>query len=731
MGSSGRVNFRIIKACLAAGWLAALVGCSGSSPVRTTNFPVPNSISLQPTPSVSMELGTNQAFTAVPLDVSNNAISEPFTYQSSNTAVVTIASNGLACAGSWDSLTNPQICTPGSVGVAQITATAQGVTSPASTVYVHQKIDKVTVNGFTPPNVPPPNNICQSVGLVAYYEARAYNRGNDITPTVGQFTFQAINGTVADLSNTAPLLANVVDGVSLNQVQATAKIPGVTPIVARIGTAASLPANFNTCRVESISLEVTGSTSNSKTITPTVKDQLGTEITGVPLTWSSSHSGSVSVSSSGVATLNTGGGAATVIASCTPPTCNVGFASSLPIYPENVETLVPSNGTPPDRTVFVTSTGCGSIDNCFSVVVPVTVPGNTYGTITTLPATPDSLIFEPKGTKAFLGTDSSLLGSRGLAVVESTAGAVSHFPSAPGKVLAISPDGNTAIISDTVDSPNQVFIFETARNTVTPWRITGATAADFSPDSLKTYIVAGSTLYVYSKLDALKSIALTAPANDVTFLAQGGFAYVGGGDASGVSVFRTCDNGLADTVSTAAVPTFIKTLPGQAALLPLDPTDAFHVIGLAPPAIEIISVHPPSNTNWTGCTPAVVDDNPLPMSFDLGHGAFTAKQFIVSQDGATAYILTPNSTSVLVFNITAQTSSAIALAGNAAPLSMSLSSDGSRLFVGATDGSLHVLDTATGGDITQVPFPQGLCQDSAGQPFAGLTCNPDLVAVKP
>jgi DNA-binding beta-propeller fold protein YncE len=133
-------------------------------------------------------------------------------------------------------------------------------------------------------------------------------------------------------------------------------------------------------------------------------------------------------------------------------------------------------------------------------------------------------------------------------------------------------------------------------------------------------------------------------------------------------------------------------------------------------------------TTPQGCTPSVGNSV---TSFDLGHGTFVATQLIVSPDGSTAYIITPNSSSVLVFNITAQTSSAIALTGNAVPLRVALTPDGGRLLVGASDGTLHVLQTATGGDIAQIPFPQGLCQDSAGQPFQGLTCNPDLVAVKP
>jgi WD40 repeat protein len=93
--------------------------------------------------------------------------------------------------------------------------------------------------------------------------------------------------------------------------------------------------------------------------------------------------------------------------------------------------------------------------------------------------------------------------------------------------------------------------------------------------------------------------------------------------------------------------------------------------------------------------------------------------------------VTPNFKSILVFNIGAYTSSAIPLAGNGIPLQASLTPDGTQLYVGSSDGTLHILETNTGTDVLQISFPLGLCQNSAGQPFPGLTCNPDFVAVKP
>jgi hypothetical protein len=383
-------------------------------------------------------------------------------------------------------------------------------------------------------------------------------------------------------------------------------------------------------------------------------------------------------------------------------------------------------------TVYVSSTSCGTSDGCFSTIVPITAPANTLGTFLTLPATPNSLVFDRKGAKAYLGTNSGLLGSVGLAVLDAAANALSSFTALPGKVLAVSPDGNKVIISDTApaDGPNRVFVFDTTNRSSVTFQITGANAADFSPDSLKAYIVAGSTLYVYSKLDALRTIPLAAPADNVSFLSEGAFAYVAGGAPSSVSVRRTCDNALAEDatgnqqiIPTPATPTFIKTLP-----------DAAHVLAVDSPGIDIIGV---SNINAAGCTPIT---GPLPhtpvvsdtlSSFNLGQGAFVAKQLIISQDGSTAYVITSSPGSILVFNIAGQISTAISLAGNATPLTASLTPDGTLLYVGASDGTLHVVNTVAGGDIQQISFsPTSLCQNSIGKP-APVNCYPDLVAVRP
>jgi hypothetical protein len=726
--------------------LATFAGCGKNNAVNTTSFAIPATIGLLPTPTASLELGTYLTFTATPEDATKKGIVEPITYVSSNPTVVTVAANGLACAGSWDSLTNPQICTPGVVGIADITATAQGVSSPTTRVYVHQHITNIKVQPFAPTNFPPPNPTCQSVlpnappQNASYYAATAYAQINgqllDITPTVGQFNWQPITAGVVKFSNTAAPLGNMVGGVSLNQVQGTAVAPGITQFYATVGNSTSVPSTFEACPVQSIALTVTSGQSNSKTMKATVTDILGNVLFSAPLTWSSSQPGSVMVSGStsgtntATATEETAGGGASIIASCSPPTCNIGFSPSMPIYPDQAVFQTGKASTNAQTTVYVSSTGCGTTDNCFTGVVPVTYPGNTLGSTSILSATPDSMLFDRQGAKIYLGTDTGLLGSRGLSIVNaSSSGQVSQYTAAPGKALAVSPDGTKVIVSDTKDTPNRVFVVDTTTTVPTSIAlpIAGATAAGFSPDSVKAFIVGGSTLYVYSKVDSLQTIPLAAPATDVAFLAEGAVGYIAGGDPVGVSFLPTCyDPAAGPALGNVNVPgaQIIRALP-----------DGVTMLTLGPPNIQTFTVAlgGTAQDGLIGCPEPrgyVTVTNTPNSAVNLGQGTFTAKQLVVSQDGSNAYIISPDFSSVLAFSIGGLTIKSIPLTGNALPIQADISPDGSRLFVVASDGQVHELDTGLLSDVVQTSFPQNFCFNSAGQ-GENFNCSPDLIAVKP
>jgi len=731
--------------------VAGLCGCSSSSPTRTTPFPVPANIVLSPAEIVSLDIGATQTFTATPQNAKKAPITEPVSFASSNTAVVTIANNGLACAGSWDSLSNPQICTPGGVGVAQVTANTKGVSSPPTIVYVHQHLDSITVRPLTATltNFTSLTDCGLGAGVVglskdqsAAFQAAAFSRGVDITSTVGTFTWQTLNANVAEILSAT--LSNPITGLLPGQAKVTAHTPGTTSIFASVSNVNSLPVEFTTCPVRSITLTANGSTTGpvivkkgtSTQITPTVLDTQNSAITGIPLTWCSSDPASVSVGSNNCGT-NTGAtvsastpliGGGSVLAACTPPSCNIGRQPVLPIYPQNALQVVVTPGTSTTAqttSVFVSTTDCdhmsGITTGCNTAVLSIDTSKNTVGSPISLPATPNSLLFNRQGTKAFLGTNSGLFGTRGLMVLNASGNppSVSAFiKAAPGKVLAVAPDGNRVIVSNTVDTPNQVFVVDTSSSTTVSLQIAGATAADFSPDNLKAYILAGGTLYAYSPVEPLKSIALSAAARDVSFISNGNFAYLAGGDPAGVSVRAVCDDSAASSpVNTPAPPPFIRGLPDG------------NLLAVDSPGVDLITPNMTPATLPNLCPPGV--SNTI-GSFNFGQGSFVASQLLVSADGARAYVVPSNLPSVLVFNILSRTSFAISLAGNVLPIQATLTLDGNLLYVAASDGRLHVLETQTSTDVQQLTLPissetqpNGLC---TGVPVA---CKPNLIAARP
>src|SRR5581483_5176973 len=98
-----------------------------------------------------------------------------------------------------------------------------------------------------------------------------------------------------------------------------------------------------------------------------------------------------------------------------------------------------------------------------------------------------------------------------------------------GKVLAVSNNGTAAAFSDTLHTPNQVYVTNLAGSSASATALTvpGATSAAFSPDGLKAFIGAGSSLYVYSSLQALQGpIALMGTASAVAFAPSGAFGFV-------------------------------------------------------------------------------------------------------------------------------------------------------------------------------------------------------------
>ena len=662
-----RFTSGILLACTFSASLI-LSACSKSNATQVINNIVPAEVDLCLSPStvcaaglnVSLEVGQIQVVTASAKNHTGQAVTEVFSFQSSNPTVLTIASNGSMCAGTWNSLTSPSVCTPGPTGIALVTAIAQGVSSPPVTIYVHQHVTSVTISKV--PNQPATlSPTCFSKGAPAgpegvLYQAFAFNGSTDITSSVGPFSWQSVLN--AGQTTSAVALTSPPVGTPLNQEIATANAPGTTPFFATIDTFHSQPALFQTCPVQTISIAALGNpatsfvvnTGTSTTLNATVTDSLGLNLVGVPLTWTSTNPISVSIAGAtstiygSVGTASAQGlGASAVTASCTPPSCNGGITPSLPIYPRAAMSFsVRSTAPPTSPTVYVTSTGCGAtIASCTTDIVPITRTSSTalftVGTPVSIPSPPNSMMFDSRGAIGYLGVNSSAFGTRGVMFFNGTGATAVN--SVAGRVLAVSPDSTLSIVSDTTDVPNQVFVCTNCSATGSPdtaaFLINGATAAAFSPDSLKAYIVAGSNLYVYSKTDSLQTIPLAAPATDAAFIGNGSLGYLAGGDPAGATFLPTCDDpSLPGSLGSVSLPSqLIRALPdGQSALV------------LDPPNLQTVT------STMTGTAATNVPGCPSPRGFltitnmvgplgSLGLSQFTPTQFFLSPDGTAAYIL--------------------------------------------------------------------------------------------
>ena len=675
-----------------------LASCGSSSPTNLVNAEVPATICITTGSActagtsgsnVSLEVGKTQQFVAQAFNSNGAAVTQTFSFQSSDTSALTIANNGQACGGTWDSLTAPAVCTPGTTGVAKVTAEANGVTSPVINVYVHQHITNVVVSKV--PGQPPtlsPLCLTKAAPLLGpgpesvMYQANAYSGPvgvNDITSTVGPFSWQSVavpgqtsGPTSVTLSSGPQNSTQCVQGIGgqcFNLEMATAAVPGSTEIVASVGGVNSPPAPFTTCPVESIqvtpannspSTTFTVPTGTSTVLNATVKDTLNLTLTGVPLTWSASTPASVSVagaSSSVYGSVGTvsspavGGGSVTV--SCTPPSCNGGIVPSNPIYSPQAFgfAVTPTTSTIPSPTAFVTTSGCAANPQaCTARIVPLTQSSTatnfTAGTPVNLPFAPNSVQFDSQaqsgaGTNAYLGVDSAAFGTQGLMVFSGSG--VTQALGAAGKVLAISPASSasdvTVILSDTVDSPSRIFVCTNcagSSRTVTPFLLPNAVSAAFSPDGLKAYIASASScpgtssvacLMIYSTVDGPQFLPLSSPPTDVAFLGQGGFGYLGG--ASTASFVATCDH-------PAAFPTGQSFAFPSLLLRPLP--DGQSLAALAPPNIQTMT----ATVSGSGCVAprgSLGVTNTVASPLNLGVGSFTPKQFLISPDGSMAYIL--------------------------------------------------------------------------------------------
>jgi hypothetical protein len=825
--------------CLAIAILSlwSIGGCGKGTKAGPPLYP--GQVLLTPSTNTSVNLGATFNFTASAETASGTHLTTTISFASSDTSILNVAPNGVACAGHWDVAFTT--CTPGNAGVATVTASALGQSSVPTYVFVHPVIDSVTVTGILLSGVPV-QEPCLSQGQSMTLEAHAFSQGSDVTSAVGPFNWSAQYPQVVNLVG----LVNTAYNFPTNQVTGLALAPGMTQIYASasgvtsssfqqplyqnsLGTTSPVLDFFETCPIQTINLEVglpgsqeTGQTtfvsskgSTTQTATAILTDVMGNSslpntnngivLTRVPLTWSASQPAVVSTAATCVQSCTLSmplPGAGSVTASCSPPTCNIGY----PFVPPSLSTpaavsactqffhaqfpqliscqqLIPvpvyatpyapvSSGTPPVSdgaisglitgatptvSLLATSTGCENVSptTCSSAVYSLSTAKASPGAANFLPTPPTSLLFDPPGDKAYMGSNYGAL------VINPANFGTSNSPfiglgSVTGNILATSNNGNAGVFSDTLHTPNQVYIVNAANAnslSASALNISQAVAAAVSPDGLKTFIFGngGSSLYIYSPIQALQGpIALAGPvdAHGVSFSSNSAFAFVAEAAANAspanVTAFNSCNNQpSAASVPLPANPLFLKVLPG----VHLEGRDSYgyaipdgqHVFVLDATGLDILTstISPP--VSGTACPQILtfVSNDPARTAqrIELGQGTFQPLNFFASADGSQLYIAAAGNSSILVYDFAAgSVSSGIELTGNATIVSADISPDGGTILVGGSDSLLHEVSTGLGGsDQIQLSFPNLPDYLNA---FCAITitqtpCTLNLVVAKP
>jgi hypothetical protein len=517
---------------LAIIFVSALTGCLGKSTGNSASGGVA-SVTLSPGSTFSMNIGATQVFSAagknagggnvLGINIQYVVTSGTPTTPSNAPSPLSIAGNGNSCAGTWDSTVS--ICSPGTSGIATVYAVASGIYSAPTIVYVHQPITNMAISLLPPVGPPPPNYPCFSQGQTRLFQANAFSNNIDVTDTVGPMTWISSNtGVVTTAAYTPPNQINV-----LNEVQITAKTPGITQLIASVSGASSAPYQFTTCFVQAIYLQINGqgpagnsinvNPGNSIAITATAVDSLypftGVPMPSPPLTWSTTNpdvalfttTTNTTGTNSASARNNTGG--ATLTASCVPPTCNIGLPGPNPSNPSEVVPSLPiysSVGILPDKTqgygaitvdntpsttgkiptysAWVATTDCQNASGCTSALFPVAPPStpgaNPIGTIITLPRTPNSLVFNHQASpRLYIGSSQGLMYIDVASTTNLGLGTVSTATtpcnvSLCGTVLTTSNDGKLAVVSNppTATTPSQVYIFDGGANAVPTVQLT-------------------------------------------------------------------------------------------------------------------------------------------------------------------------------------------------------------------------------------------------------------------
>src|ERR1700675_3941928 len=273
-------------------FVVALTGCLGKSSPNPNGGAV-KTVTLSPSSNFSIDVGGTQIFSATATDANGSPVlgaSIQFIVASgiqNASAPLSVASNGSACAGTWDP--SATLCSAGTPGIAIVTAVVEGKSSPPTTVYVHQHVDSIQITQAEPQ--PPPND-CFSQDQTWQFQGIAFSNNVDIPNTVGPLSWSPSNASVV---TTIPFVPPNQPNV-LNQAETTAKSPGISNLFASVSGTPSSPFPFTRCLIQAIHLQIGGQSQagnsitinngGSVSVTATAIDTLGVTVPSPPLTWS-------------------------------------------------------------------------------------------------------------------------------------------------------------------------------------------------------------------------------------------------------------------------------------------------------------------------------------------------------------------------------------------------------------------------------------------------------------
>jgi hypothetical protein len=725
-----------------------------------------------------------------------------YTYGTTDMTIADIQpSSGRLCGGTWNKNTGGgvadyTVCNPtGKSGIAYITATANGVSSNPLPVYVHPVVTSVVLGApstdcehnpstncspaATNTNLPTSSAIACTVAYANGCCATSSIPASTVIPylangclsqrSTGQLSAQVFAGSGTNKTNISCLVGHLtysaqsagVVTIDENGV-ATAQQPGSTIVNAAVSLSGSSAGFFATCPPVDIALSYPGSATgttniivnqnNTQPISAAAVDKNGTPLTGLTLEYVSTTPITIPASSNGTVT-PVFPGEASITAICQPPTCNTAPQSEIGVY---------GNGKPiTSKSVSVTTPGTNSTylyiaSTDSQYIVPVDFTQPNLGAPVRLPYVPNSMAISNDGTTIYLGSDTELM-----VVNAATTAITKQDVSVRGKVLAISPDNSTLVISDPVRQ--QTYLYTSSGSVSTLYGGVGTHAA-WSPDSQTVYIAAGNQILVHSGFSGWKQIPLTdaTAVNDVTVTVPAVGAYFSGAATTTARGYCPLTVTSGTSLPPAAANQFYPPADSAAAITDrlAATSDGFHILGAAAATATLsdieINLAPVAATTGTpngtqspsGGIVCPADGTGLTFSNAVASTPLTGitptsiTGVLPTSDSKVAFVTYTGTGGVLPYYQPTNLSPAgntsgvgilgtyntIKLSGSAiAPEGGAISADNSTIYVGTSgDGLVHIVSTSTLTD-TKTIAP-ALPSFTGG---AGAIAVPNLLVEKP